>query len=403
MQRSQDPTVSVVVPTRNEARNIQVVLPAIAAVRPAVHEVIVVDGNSVDGTVETARRVLPWVRIVQQTRKGKGNAMACGFAAATGDIVVMFDADGSADPAEIPKFVQALIDGADFAKGSRFARGGGSDDITLLRRSGNFGLNSVANARFKTRHSDLCYGYNAFWADLLPLLDLPPVDAPAPDDGSMLWGDGFEIETVLACRVAAADLRVTEVPSYERERMFGDTNLRTFADGTRVLRTLAAERRRASRKAEQEAAAPVAPAHAERPAPGYATTGHAVNGYVPAPPVPAYANGHATNGHATNGSNGHGTNGHAVHNGRNGHGHGYAPRTDTLPVPPTTEPVTAHFTAVDPAAPTDHVAPVAPAAVRPSPRPVGRPAERTDRPAPDIAGPQREALDARYALEEEAS
>ena len=233
MQRNGNPRVSVVVPTRNEARNLEVVLPAIAAVRPAVHEIIVVDGNSVDGTVETAQRVLPWVKVITQTRKGKGNAMACGFAAATGDVIVMFDADGSADPAEIPAFVRALIDGADFAKGSRFVRGGGSDDITLLRKSGNAGLNGVANALFGTSYTDLCYGYNAFWADILPVLDLPPIDAPAPAEG-MLWGDGFEIETVLNCRVAAAGLKITEVPSMERERIFGQTNLRTFADGTRA-------------------------------------------------------------------------------------------------------------------------------------------------------------------------
>jgi hypothetical protein len=182
--------------------------------------------------------------VLTQTRKGKGNAMACGFAAATGDVIVMFDADGSADPAEIPAFVSALVGGADFAKGSRFATGGGSDDITLLRRTGNAGLNGVANALFGTSYTDLCYGYNAFWADLLPLLDLPHPDAPAPTDG-MLWGDGFEIETVLNCRVAAAGLKITEVPSVERRRLFGRTNLRTFADGARVLRTLAAERRRA--------------------------------------------------------------------------------------------------------------------------------------------------------------
>jgi hypothetical protein len=248
MQRNGNPRVSVVVPTRNEARNLEVVLPAIAAVRPAVHEIIVVDGNSVDGTIETAQRVLPWVRVITQTRKGKGNAMACGFAAATGDVIVMFDADGSADPAEIPAFVRALIDGADFAKGSRFVRGGGSDDITLLRKSGNAGLNGVANALFGTSYTDLCYGYNAFWRDILPVLDLPSIDTPAPADGSMIWGDGFEIETVLNCRVAAAGLKITEVPSMERERIFGQTNLRTFADGTRVLRTLAAERRRASRR-----------------------------------------------------------------------------------------------------------------------------------------------------------
>ncbi len=244
--RTSFPTVSVVVPTRNEARNLEIVLPAIAAVRPTVHEIIVVDGASTDGTVETARRVLPWVRVIKQTRRGKGNAMACGFAAATGDVIVMFDADGSADPSEIPAFVSALVAGADFAKGSRFRPGGGSDDITLLRKSGNAGLNGVANALFGTNYTDLCYGYNAFWADLLPVLDLPPIDARAPQDG-MLWGDGFEIETVLNCRVAAAGLKITEVPSIERQRVFGDTNLRTFADGTRVLRTLLAEHRRADR------------------------------------------------------------------------------------------------------------------------------------------------------------
>ena len=248
MQRNGNPRVSVVVPTRNEARNLEVVLPAIAAVRPAVHEIIVVDGNSVDGTIETAQRVLPWVKVITQTRKGKGNAMACGFAAATGDVIVMFDADGSADPAEIPAFVRALVAGADFAKGSRFVRGGGSDDITLLRKTGNAGLNGVANALFGTSYTDLCYGYNAFWVDLLSALDLPDISLPAPPQGGMLWGDGFEIETVLNCRVAAAGMKITEVPSMERERIFGQTNLRTFADGTRVLRTLAAEHRRAARK-----------------------------------------------------------------------------------------------------------------------------------------------------------
>ncbi|MDF3051186.1 MAG: glycosyl transferase, partial [Pseudonocardia sp.] len=103
--RSVFPRVSVVVPSRNEARNLEVVLPAIAAVRPAVHEVIVVDGHSTDDSIAAARRALPWARVIRQTRKGKGNAMACGFAVATGEVIVMLDADGSADPAEIPAFV----------------------------------------------------------------------------------------------------------------------------------------------------------------------------------------------------------------------------------------------------------------------------------------------------------
>jgi glycosyltransferase involved in cell wall biosynthesis len=238
------PQVSVIVPAKNEAANLRHVLPLLKK----SYQVILVDGHSVDGTIEVARELRPDITIVQQTRKGKGNALAAGFQAATGDIIVMFDADGSADPAEIPRFVEALVAGADFAKGSRFADGGGSHDITYLRKWGNEGLNFVANRLFGTRFTDLCYGYNAFWRDLVGTLQLPPLHAVAPD-GGMLWGDGFEIETLINCRFAAARVRITEVPSVELARIHGESNLRTFADGTRVLRTLVAERRRASRRA----------------------------------------------------------------------------------------------------------------------------------------------------------
>jgi glycosyltransferase involved in cell wall biosynthesis len=240
------PSVSVVLPAKNEAANLRHVLPRLD---PA-YEVILVDGHSVDGTVEVAREVRPDIRLISQSRKGKGNALASGFLAATGDIVVTFDADGSADPAEIPRFVRTLTSGADFAKGSRFAMGGGSDDITWLRKFGNNCLNFLANRLFGTRYSDLCYGYNAFWRDLVPTLQLPALDAVAPD-GGMLWGDGFEIETVINCRFAAAGVAIVEVPSVELARIHGDSNLRTFSDGLRVLRTIVAERRRASQRRAQ--------------------------------------------------------------------------------------------------------------------------------------------------------
>lgn len=235
-----DPRISIVVPALNEAKNLAVILPQL----PKVHEVILVDGGSVDGTIEAARRALPSIITVLQARRGKGNALAAGFARVTGDIVVMFDADGSADPTEIARFVEALTAGADFAKGSRFTEGGGSADITPIRNLGNKFLNGLFNVGFSSRYSDLCYGYNAFWADMIPVLDLPDHASPAPASGKMVWGDGFEIETVINCRFAAAGVQIAEVPSVEKLRMFGESNLHAVKDGLRVLKTLHTEWRR---------------------------------------------------------------------------------------------------------------------------------------------------------------
>lgn len=245
-----NPRISIVIPARNEARNLETVLPEL----PEVHEVILVDGNSTDGTIETALRVMPTIKVVQQTRKGKGNALVCGFQAATGDVIVMFDADGSADPSEIPAFVDTLIRGADFAKGSRFAPGGGSHDITLYRATGNKGLNFLTNILLKTRYTDLCYGYNAFWSDILDSIDLPDPQIAVTNGSGMIWGDGFEIETVLNCRIAAAKLAVHEVPSVERSRIHGESNLNAIRDGLRVLKTILEEKRSARQLAKELAA-----------------------------------------------------------------------------------------------------------------------------------------------------
>ena len=234
--RQSSPTVSVVIPTLNEERN----LPHVFAHLPdGIDEVIVVDGGSRDRTVAVARELRPVVVIIQQTRTGKGNALACGFAACTGDIIVMIDADGSTDPAEIPRFVAELVAGADFVKGSRFDKGGHSHDITRLRKLGNDGLNLVVNVLFGTRFTDLCYGYNAFWAYCLPSLELEVEDRGRT---SKLWGDGFEIETIINTRAAKSGLRITEVPSFEFERIFGQSNLNTWRDGFRVLWAMIVER-----------------------------------------------------------------------------------------------------------------------------------------------------------------
>jgi glycosyltransferase involved in cell wall biosynthesis len=226
----------VVIPTLNEARNVGHVLRALPN---EVAEVLVVDGGSVDDTLAVVAATRPDARVIPQARRGKGNALTAGLAAATNEWIVMLDADGSMDPAEIPAFLTALDGGADYVKGSRhLAFGGGSQDLTWLRRLGNAALNRFANVLFRTRFTDLCYGYNAVRRSALEALDLPD---PHDGDGQR-WGDGFEIETLLTLRAIRGGLEICEVPSFERCRLVGESNLRTFRDGARVLWTICRER-----------------------------------------------------------------------------------------------------------------------------------------------------------------
>jgi glycosyltransferase involved in cell wall biosynthesis len=224
LERRGGPRVSVIIPTRNEARNIAHVL---ATLPPDIHEVLLVDGESTDGTIEAALAARPDIRVIAQPGSGKGDALAAGLAECTGDVVVMLDADGSADGHEIPRFVDALIAGADVAKGSRFMDGGGSSDLTRFRRAGNRLFCGLVNFVYGTRYSDLCYGLNAGWTGALRQLKLDCA--------------GFEVETVLSIRSAKSRLRVSEVASFESPRMFGRSNLRPFRDGWRVLRAIVRE------------------------------------------------------------------------------------------------------------------------------------------------------------------
>jgi glycosyltransferase involved in cell wall biosynthesis len=219
--------VSAVIPALNEAEN----LPYVLSRMPSwLHEVILVDGGSRDGTADVARRLWPTVRIVEQDGKGKGAALRSGIAAATGDIIVMLDADGSTDPAEIPAFVGALLGGADFAKGTRFIQGAGTDDMPLMRRLGNWAFVTLANVLFGVSFSDITYGYNAFWRQHRHLLALEI--------------NGWPQEIISNLRVAMAGLRVVEVASFERLRLSGQAKLKTFSAGCAILSAIFAERLR---------------------------------------------------------------------------------------------------------------------------------------------------------------
>ncbi|MER5470785.1 glycosyltransferase family 2 protein [Streptomyces sp. NPDC002935] len=218
-------TVSLVIPALNEARNIAWVFEQIPA---CVDEVILVDGDSTDATVPMAQHCLPTVRNVRQSGPGKGNALRTGFLEAKGDFVVMMDADGSMSPAEIPHFVHFLEHGYDFVKGSRFVAGGGSLDITPIRKMGNHVLLIAANRLYHASLTDLCYGFCAFRRSFLDQLDLHAA--------------GFEIEAEMIVHALRSGLRIAEVPSLELPRRSGCSNLHAISDGRRVLRTLFSER-----------------------------------------------------------------------------------------------------------------------------------------------------------------
>ena len=189
-------TISVVIPTLNEARNVGWVLQRIGTI---VDEVVIVDGLSDDGTVEAALRVRPDAVVIRHEVAGKGEAVRAGFAAATSDLVVLMDADGSMHPAEIDAFVVELARGSDMVKGSRFLPGGGTTDMTWLRRAGNGGLVMLANLLLGTSHTELCYGYMAFRRSRLEQLDLRAT--------------GFEIETELVVKACRSGMTVTEIPA----------------------------------------------------------------------------------------------------------------------------------------------------------------------------------------------
>ncbi len=227
------PTVSVIIPALNEAPNLPHVL---ATLPPWVNEIVVVDGHSTDDTVAVARELSPRAKVITQPGRGKGDALLAGFDAATGDIIVTLDADGSTDGAEIAAFVGALVAGADFAKGSRFSSSARSDDITAIRRAGNRVLSLLVNRLFGTQFTDLSYGYSAFWAQHL--------------DALRLQCAGFEVHTLMYIRAAKAKLKIHEIPSYQWCRISGTSNVHVGRDGWQVLKLILRER--FSRKREPD-------------------------------------------------------------------------------------------------------------------------------------------------------
>jgi glycosyltransferase involved in cell wall biosynthesis len=223
-KNQQTKKITVVIPTKNEAENIKEVFPNIP---DFVDEIVVVDGNSTDGTREEIIKYRKDTKIIIEKPSGKGAAIRTGLKNATGDLIIMMDADGSHDPREITGLLEPVLNGYDVSKGSRLLPGGGSADFTPFRKLGNQIFVSMVNTLYGSEYTDLCYGYRAFKREALEKM--------------YCSSNGFEIETEQSILMKKAGLKIKEVPSFEDRRKNGNSNLNAFRDGWRILNVIMKE------------------------------------------------------------------------------------------------------------------------------------------------------------------
>ncbi len=219
--------VGILIPTLNEEKNIKYVLSGLKNL--GYSNLLVIDGQSDDQTIKIAAE--NGAKVVLQIGRGKGTAIR---QALNGDYIdtdafVIMDADGSMSPKELPRFVEAIAKGADIAKGSRFIRGGYTYDMSVLRKIGNTFFTVIVNVMHRTRYTDLCYGYVAFNKRAIKAM------------GSVLESVHFEIETEIFIKAKKLGLTVKEVPSIEYQRRTGTSNLGSFRDGIKILKTIFSE------------------------------------------------------------------------------------------------------------------------------------------------------------------
>ena len=218
------PLVSVVIPCLNEAENIE---ECVTAAREALHrmqvpgEVVVADNDSEDDSARLAERA--GARVVVEPRRGYGSAYLAGFAASRGRYIVMADADLTYDFSEIPRFVEALQQGAEMVIGDRMDNIQPGAMPWLHRYVGNPILTGLLNLFFRTGVNDAHCGMRALRSDVLARLDLRTT--------------GMEFASEMVIRASKEKLRIAEFP-IEYHPRGGESKLSSFRDGWRHLRFL---------------------------------------------------------------------------------------------------------------------------------------------------------------------
>jgi len=219
------PSITVIICTLDEEESLPYILLKIPR---WVDEILLVDGHSTDRTVEVAEELCSGIKVLYQPGRGKGDALRRGIRKAKGDIIVTLDADNATDPEEMPKFIEPLLDGYDFAKGSRFARGFPLNK-PKHRIFGNLIITLLFNVLFFRRYTDLCSGYNAFWKKKIERVDL-------------YSSDDFENEPLINTRVRKAGLKVVEVGHLDRGRLKGSIKESSWRQGFKAVKTIIRER-----------------------------------------------------------------------------------------------------------------------------------------------------------------
>lgn len=213
--------VSLIIPTKNEEGAIGRVLKEVP--KKLINEIIVIDGHSEDNTAKEAKTQLrpQKDKFILQKKEGFGSALLEAFKIAKGDVVVIMDGDGSQNPKDIPAFLKKIKEGYTYVMGSRYGRGGRSDDDTLIRFIGNRALTFLTNLIHNTKVSDSLYLFVAITSRDLKKLHLS--------------SSGIEICVEIPIKAHKAGLKFTEIPVVERVRFAGESKVNAFFTGLKIL------------------------------------------------------------------------------------------------------------------------------------------------------------------------
>lgn len=209
--------VSVIIPTLNEVSTIKMVLDSIP--KDIVDEILVIDGHSKDGTVELVKKL--GYPIYFEEGNGFGAAFATGAKKATGDIIVFINSDYSHDANDIAKFLKKIDEGYDIVMASRYLKGGGSDDDSLLHYIGNRIITFTANMIHGTHYSDILYFYLAAKKEVFEKVKTT--------------AQGFEYCIELPIKAHKSGFRITQVPSFERKRAGGKAKVNALIHGSKIF------------------------------------------------------------------------------------------------------------------------------------------------------------------------